>query len=100
MRVQFMELAQQGVKLLGRHGAGGNRLLEPLVAAEASAVHVLSSEFDDAEGHGVFIDPLHEDAEFESHAARASAADGRGASFRACSPARCRSATTVPPSAA
>ncbi len=64
------------IKLSGRHGAGGNRLLEPLVAAEASDVRVLSSECDDAERHGVFIDSLHQDAGFESHADRASGAEG------------------------
>jgi hypothetical protein len=75
MRAQFIELAQEEIKLRGRHGASGSRLLEPLVA-EAADVYVLSSEFDDAERHGVFIDSLHEDADFESFTARASAADG------------------------
>jgi hypothetical protein len=74
-RAQFMELAQEGMKLFERHGASGSRLLQALAAGEASHVYALTSEFDGAERHGQFVDELQRDPEFESFVARTSAAD-------------------------
>jgi hypothetical protein len=65
-RHDAVALALEASKLLERHGADNSRLLAAQVAGEATGSHVFTTEFENAEAWGEFMDSLNADAELEA----------------------------------
>ena len=65
-RHDAIALALEASKLLERHGAADNRLLVAQTAGEATGSNVFTTEFENGEAWGEFMDSLNADAELEA----------------------------------
>ena len=59
-------MAVEAAKLIERHGVPSSRLLGAISAGEASFTHVFTTEFENNEAYGAYMDETDGDAEFQS----------------------------------
>ena len=69
-RHDAIAVALEAAELLERHGADDNRYLVAQIAGEATGTNVFTTEFDNGEAWGEFMDSLNADAELDALMAR------------------------------
>ena len=75
-RQQAVAMAAETRKVFESHGAKECRLLFAGTAGETTGTHVLSTEFDNGEAYGAFVDQLRRGEEFQAIRDRLDRADG------------------------